>query len=168
MLTEDQVSSYHENGYVSIPGIFTEAELDKLEAAVDLTREWLKQVIPTGKRRSIEAHFIEIHKNLEALGTDDPAAHESCDKGLCIFETHQSFGKKHSKALDRLGMVTNEILDVTAPNFTDKNLYASNKDYGIMALGQKHKKPGLGVKVQGAGEMAPISVKRRLKDREEL
>ena len=46
--------------------------------------------------------------------------------------------------------------------FSERYLYASERDAGIQELGQKHKMPGVRLAASGAAELAPVEVKRRL------
>lgn len=47
-------------------------------------------------------------------------------------------------------------------HFSERYLYASQRDAGIHALGQKNAKPGLQIESSGSDRLAPIKVKRRL------
>ena len=47
-------------------------------------------------------------------------------------------------------------------SFAERYLYASKKDTGISALGQKYKEPGLRIKISGIEKLAPVEVIRNL------
>ncbi len=47
-------------------------------------------------------------------------------------------------------------------HFSERCLYASQRDAGIQALGQKHKTPGVRFAASGMDRLAPVEVKRRL------
>lgn len=47
-------------------------------------------------------------------------------------------------------------------HFSERYLYASERDSGIKALGKKFRKPGLRMEVSGMDALAPVEVKRKL------
>jgi hypothetical protein len=66
------------------------------------------------------------------------------------------------KGVHRVPKEQGRLFNRQRAHFSERYLYASQRDAGIQALGQKYRKPGLRMEVSGMRELAPVEVKRNL------
>lgn len=64
-----------------------------------------------------------------------------------------------------IGREAGKVYNRQRAHFSERYLYASERDSGIQALGRKYRKPGLRMELQGTGELAPVKVRRGPKNR---
>ncbi len=102
-----------------------------LQETIDMTEAWLTEVETSkgkwGSLEEIDKEFIMISSEIVKIEGDE---HAKCDSNFCVNKTGISSGRKHRSFFSRLSKVTNFIIDVGAPDFTDKDLYGKHDKGG--------------------------------------
>ncbi len=101
-----------------------EAALEGLEEACKMTRDWMKEVQDgINGAGNVEVDFMKISS---AIVKTDAEKHAKCDQTFCVNKSKVSWSRKHGTFLGRLSKGVNFVVDVGAPDFTDKDLYGKH------------------------------------------
>ncbi len=99
-----------------------------LQETIDTTEAWLTEVENArgewGTLLELEKEFISVSSEIVKVEGD---AHAKCYSSFCVNKTGISSGRKRAGLFGRLSKVVNFIVDVGAPDFTDKGLYEKHE-----------------------------------------